>query len=67
MMEEQERPQFYANDLAPVAITESSLRLTLDTFGVAIQNALAGIESECPPPRAENEDFGTIFSGQLGT
>lgn len=56
------RPQFFPNDLKPIAIDEPTLRKVLDELRAAVRRGITLIQSR----ETEKEDSGTIFSGSLG-
>jgi hypothetical protein len=61
-------PQFYPNDIQPITIDEPTLRKVLDDLRASIRRGIELIQSTHKAlDITENEAFGTIFSGSLGS
>lgn len=58
-------PRYYENDLQLINADKASLQNVLTEFREAVRSSVQLITSEVAPP-TENDDFGTIYNGDLG-
>jgi hypothetical protein len=61
-------PQFYPNDIQPITIDEPTLKEVLGDLRASVRRGIELIQATHKAPDVtENEAFGTIFSGSLGS